>query len=52
MDVWRHEERYIQKRTCERISKSGTSDKEDHREKAKVVRTNQEREEGNVQEEI
>ena len=28
MDVWSHEER---------ISKSGTSDKEDHREKAKVV---------------
>ena len=33
MDVWSHEER-----TCERISQSSTSDKEDHREKAKVVR--------------
>ena len=25
--------------TCERISKSSASDKDDHREKAKVVRT-------------
>ena len=37
MDAWSHEERYTQKRTCERIIKSRTSDKEDHREKAKVV---------------
>ena len=32
MDVWSHEERSNQKRTCERINKSGSSDKEDHRE--------------------
>ena len=36
--MWSHEERYNQKRTCERISKSSTSDNEDHREKAKVVK--------------
>ena len=28
--MWSHEERLNQKRTCERISKSSTSDKEDH----------------------
>ena len=39
MDVWSHEGRYNQKRTRERISKSSTSDKEDHRDMAKVVRT-------------
>ena len=39
MDVWSHEGRSNQKQTCERISESGTSDKEDHREKSKVVRT-------------
>ena len=39
MDVWSHEERYNQKRTCEMTSESGTSNKEDHREKATVVRT-------------
>ena len=39
MGVWSHEERQNQKRTCERISESSTSDNEDHREKAKVVRT-------------
>ena len=32
MDVWSQEERYDQKRTCERISKSSTSDKEDQRD--------------------
>ena len=32
-----------QKRTCGRISKSGTGDKDDHREQAKVVRTCQEK---------
>ena len=36
MDVWSHEEILNQKRTCERIS--STSDKVDHKEKAKVVR--------------
>ena len=35
--------RQNQKRTCERISKSGTGDKEDHREKDEVVRTCQEK---------
>ena len=35
MDVWSHEERFNQIRTCDRISKSSTT--EDHREKAKVV---------------
>ena len=39
MDVCSHEERSNQNRTCERISKSCTRVKEDHREKAKVVRT-------------
>ena len=39
MDVWSHEERYNQKRTCERISKSSTSDNEDDKEKTKVVQT-------------
>ena len=39
MGMWSREERLNQKRTCERISKSGTSDKDDNREKAKVVRT-------------
>ena len=39
MDVWIHVERSNQKQTCERISRSSTSDNEDHREKAKVVRT-------------
>ena len=28
MDVWSHEERYNQKLTCKRVSKSSTSDKE------------------------
>ena len=32
MDGWSHEERKNQKRICERISKSSTSDKEDRRE--------------------
>ena len=38
VDVLSDEERSNQKRTCERIGKSGISSKEDHREKAKVVR--------------
>ena len=32
-------ERYDQKRTSDMISKIGTSDRQDHREVAKVVRT-------------
>ena len=48
MDVWSDEERYNQKRTCERISKSSTSDKQDPREKAKVVRTCKRRDDGQV----
>ena len=32
-DLCSHEERYNQKRPCERISKRSTSDNEDHREK-------------------
>ena len=36
MMVTEHDEKYNLKRTCRRISKSGTSDKEDHRENAKV----------------
>ena len=39
----RHEEGYDQERTCERISQSGTIDKEDHRENAKEVVPREER---------
>ena len=40
MDVWSHEERLHEKRTCERTSKSSTGEEEDYREKAtKVVGT-------------
>ena len=34
-----HEELYNQKLTCQRIRKSRTNDKEDHIEKAEVLRT-------------
>ena len=38
----------IIQRTCERISKSSTNDKEDHREKAEVVRTCKAKERGRI----
>ena len=37
MDVWSHEERLNLNQTCKRISKSSTSNNEDHREKATTV---------------
>ena len=42
MGGWSHEENN-QKRTCERISKSDTSDKEDRGEKTEIARTCQEK---------
>ena len=33
-------------RTCQNISKSGASEKEDHRENAKVVRTSEQKKDG------